>query len=241
MLNYRGVLKSHAADYAAARDCQLESLRLFREIKNQRGAAVCLLNLGNNARRQGDMAVAREYLAEGLAEARAINARRSISDGLLYLAQTARQQGDLTGALDYVAQSLILDAEFDDQLSLIDDQLVRGYIQLDRRDYAAARHDLESCLRTAQDLGAIPEVLGALTGLAILWVRTDQIDRAAEIAGLIDTHPTLTLEMRKSELDPLLAELRAILPPDELAAALDRGATLELAAAVTDLLAELST
>jgi tetratricopeptide (TPR) repeat protein len=199
---------------------------------------VCLLNLGNTARRQGKLAVAQGYLAEGLACARAINARRSISDGLSYLALVARQQGDLAGALDYVSQCLILDGEFDDQLSLIDDTLLRAYILMDLNDHAAARHDLQRSLQAAQDLGAIPEVLEALIGFARLFVRTDRADRAAEIAGLVDIHPTLTIEMRKSEFDPLLTELQAVLGTEYCAAAQERGRSLNLADVVQELLTQ---
>ena len=80
----------------------------------------------------------------------------------------------------------------------------------------------------------------ALTGLARLYARTAQTDRAAELAGLIDAHPALTIELRKSEFDPLLTELRAVLQPDELAVGLERGSTLDLGAVVTDLLAEIA-
>jgi tetratricopeptide (TPR) repeat protein len=235
-LNLQGILKSHEADYAAARDCQVESLRLFREINNQRGVAVCLLNLGNNARRQGDYAVAVKYLTEGLAYGRAINARRSISDGLSFLALVARQQGDLAGALNYISQCLILDGELDDRLALIDDKLVRASIQVDLHDHAAARQDLEQSLRAAHQLGAIPEVLEALAGFARLFARTERADRAAEIAGLINNHPTLTPEMRNSSLEPLLAELQVALQPDVLAAGLERGRSLEVNAVVQELL-----
>ncbi len=239
-LNFQGILKSHAADYAAAMDLQHQSLGLFRDINYQRGVAVCLLNLGNNARRQGDLVVAQEYFAEGLAQARAIDARRSISTGLAYLALVARQQGDLARALDYVTQCLILDVEINDQLAEVDDRIVRADILIDLREHVAARQDLYQALQSAQDMGAIPEILEALSGFGRLFVRTDRIIQAAEFAGLIDAHPALTMEMRKSEFGPLLAELRAVLPATELAAALQRGSKLELAPVVTRLLSELA-
>jgi len=59
---------------------------------------------------------------------------------------------------------------------------------------------------------------------------------AAELAGLVDIHPATNLFIQKGELNTLMSELQALLPPDELAAALKRGKTLDLEATVRDLL-----
>lgn len=227
-LNLLGIVKSNQADYKTASDYYQQSLALFRELADECGISICLGNLGNNARRQGDYAAALEYLSEGLAHARKINARRSISNHLGFLALVAQRQGDLAAALGYISQCLSIDRETDDRIALADDIIARASIQLDRHDNNAARDDLRQGLRLAQELGAVPEVLNAVIGLARLSARTGQAERAAELASLVSVHPALTLETRQNDLDPLVAELKAVLPPDIVAAAMERGRHLDL-------------
>jgi tetratricopeptide (TPR) repeat protein len=235
-LHLLGILSSDQANYATASEYYQQSLAIFRKLANQRGIAVCLINLAIDVMNQGDYTAATQHLSEALAYARAINDRRSIGLALNNLADAAQQQGHLAAALDYISQSLILDREMDYAFALAEDYNYRADIQLDLQDLEAARRDLHQGLQLAQGLGAVPVILHAVIGFARLSARTGQAEQAAEFAGLVDVHPALVAEMRRNKLNPLLAELKAALPPETWAAAKERGRALDLNAVVQELL-----
>ena len=71
-------------------------------------------------------------------------------------------------------------------------------------------------------------------------MRTNAVIQAAELTGLAAQHPVLEdyADLRNGEFATLKREVEAALPADELAAALERGKTLDLDTVIKSLLAE---
>ena len=86
-------------------------------------------------------------------------------------------------------------------------------------------------------IGALPIALDALVGVAGLRAKAGQCAPAAELLGLVQSHPA-TKEESQQIAEPVLAILRDKLPADQLEAALTRGKALELEAVIAEILAE---
>jgi hypothetical protein len=84
-------------------------------------------------------------------------------------------------------------------------------------------------------IGAANTALHVLGGIAGLYIRNSQPLRAAELLGLVLCHTAKNAELER-ESAPLLEELRATLPADELEAALERGGKRALETVVDELL-----
>ena len=89
----------------------------------------------------------------------------------------------------------------------------------------------------SQKKGIVPGILGTLAGLARFFSRTDQLERAAELAALVSDHPAAWHEQRE-RVASVLAQLETRLPPAVMAAARQRGRAGDLAAMADRLLAE---
>ena len=86
----------------------------------------------------------------------------------------------------------------------------------------------------AMDIGTIPRALESLAGLAGVLAHSGQPEQALELAGMVQSHPAVE-NNTKSTIKPILADLRAKLPPDVVKAAVERGKVLELEATVAEI------
>jgi hypothetical protein len=80
--------------------------------------------------------------------------------------------------------------------------------------------------------------LTAVTGFALWYLLNEKVEQGAEIVGLAQAHPLFSHVLKHLRLKPLLAELAAALPADQLNAALERGKTLDLDTVIKEILAE---
>lgn len=237
-LNMLGVVNSEKADYHTAYAYYQKSIVIGEQCGDLRSVAISLINLGSDAEIQRDLVAARDYLSKGLALAQSINARNSIAHALSTLAIVSYLEGDQTLALDFVSQALAIDREIDDRFALAYDLLICAKIQLALHTRNEARRYLQESLHLAQKLGALPTVLLALLNFAQLAMQSGQAEQAAELAGLVSIHPSLTPELKQDDLTQLLHQLRTILPEDTLTTALTRGQTFDLDSVIVELLKE---
>jgi predicted ATPase/DNA-binding XRE family transcriptional regulator len=108
-LNSLAHLAGLQGDYAAAQARGTESLRLFRELGNQRASAHVLCQvLGWSARERGDAATARLRLEEGLALFRELGEQWDIAWGLVTLGGVAVMQEDTDWATALLEEGLSL-------------------------------------------------------------------------------------------------------------------------------------
>jgi len=93
-------------DFTTAEESFAQSLRLFEEQGNTRGAAVCLEFLGTTASIQGDYAAAKIYYQKSLAHYRQSKDSYGTAGGLYCLGDLARITGEYDRAQEYVMESL---------------------------------------------------------------------------------------------------------------------------------------
>ena len=101
-----------------------------------------------------------------------------------------------------------------------------------------AKSLIHEALTLADIIDALPILLETLVGLASLSLRTKAEVFAAELAGLIEHHPSLRNDVRVGEFANLKRELDAAISTEEMAAALERGKALDVRAVVQKILTE---
>ena len=233
-----GVMAYFQGNYPLANDYFQQSLVINREIGSLKGIANNLGNLGLVAQSLRDFTAAKSYTEQSLAILRSIGNRQNVALGLTNLGQGEYKQGNLATAIDYYQQSLVISREFGDRSLVVMNLSGLGNVELVQSNLSAASDWFQQALALSHTIDSTVDTLEALVGLARLRVRTKADVFAAELAGLIDQHPALDEDLRAGELAKLKQDLEAVLSADELAAALERGKTLNMDTIVQKLLAE---
>lgn len=151
-----------------------------------------------------------------------------------YLAET---QGDLSAAQQAFAEIWQQDQghSYFSPAALIG----LGWVALQREDWPAARRHFATALPLIVQLETAPQAIEALAGVAHLQAQAGQLEQALALIGRVYNHPSSYKES-KDRLAGLEAELRAVLSPEQVRAALARGQVSELRATVAGVRAELA-
>jgi len=237
-LNSLGVLFLYVDDHATAIQHFQDSLTLNRSIGDRQGIAGNLTNLGICFQHQGNHAQARRCYEESLAIYREIGRQQGIATDLINLGEVFAAQADYAQAIEHEEQALAIARKIGDRYQIaLCTQYLGTYVAGLGDDEKAARY-LREALAENQELGARPRTLETLVALAGLATNAQRAHRAAEWLGLALNHPASHREVTQAAA-PILSRLRAVLPADELKAALERGQSLDLDSLVNELLAEL--
>lgn len=228
--NNLGNLAYLRGDHQAARDYHSQSLAIKQTLKDSWGEAFSLHNLSNIAYEQGDYAAAQNFSHQSLTIRRTIHDRQGMGAALGNLGNIASAQGDYPAAQDYYNQSLAVREEINDRLGIAEALLGRGMVRICLKDTAGAFADLKTCLEISQTMRAAAVSLEALVGMAHLHLLAGDTLGAAELVGLVASHPATAPDTKTLHLNPLLAQLPLHFP--DVQAALERGRSLELAAVI---------
>lgn len=224
---------------AAASERLQESLTVFRTLGDRRGVASVLLNLGMVLLYQNQAAEAVQRFEESLAISREIGDRWSAAAALNNLGGLALAQQNYEQAARFLEDSLALFREIGDRGAIAQTLTNLGHVAFGLDDLPLATARYQEALQLAQAMGAVPLILEIMAGVARLRAKAQQVESALELVGLALAHPA-TNNDAKAVAEPLLTELRARLPADTVAQALERGKAGDLDAAVAAVLADLA-
>lgn len=206
-----------------------ESVSVMRSINHTRGIAVAVTRLGAAALQLGRHAEARQLLEESLQITRTFNDRWGIGNALNFLGWLAFAEGDLAGAESLIRDSVALFKEDGDQIMLASTLADLGYLLNERNAVSDSRDAFREALQIAMRIRAIPVALNALVGIASLYAKDGDPERALE--GVIHGggHPSST-QQTKDRAQALRAALGAQLSPEKTEAiqAQAREKTLEV-------------
>lgn len=234
-----GIVAMYNGDYGIAARYGEGGLQLYRQLGDQEGIATCLNNLGLIARARGDFAAAANYLAESLTINRAIGVQQHIGLNLSNLGEVARARGDFAAAVRYHEEALaILRAVGARELVALN-ILNLGFVAAAQNDAAVATQYFLDGMVDSLDLGAMPLVLWGIVGIGGLRAKARRFEQAAELLGLALNHPSNNKEIARAAA-PILEDLRAALPANELQAAMERGSRMPVEPVVGRLVAEAS-
>jgi predicted ATPase/DNA-binding CsgD family transcriptional regulator len=148
-----GSLAFYQGDYRAARALHEASLRLWRQLGNQREEARALGSLGDVAHQQGDYAAAQALHEQSLQALRAVGDEPGIAQALIQLGLTVRVRGDYDTARRLYEEALAISRALGNrgfEALVLNNQGRTAYYQ---GDAAAARALHEAALALRRELG----------------------------------------------------------------------------------------
>ncbi|MEK6606010.1 MAG: tetratricopeptide repeat protein, partial [Nitrospirota bacterium] len=170
-LSYRGQTAHLMGDHAAALGHYSQALALSREIKDRRGEAVVLNNLGLLQQARGELDQAEQHFQQALAINTELNERRAMASNLSNLGALSEKRGRRVEARGRYEQALALDKETEARPAIEADLMTlgrlseednrpeeaMGYYERAYRGYLALRHvprALEAGKRLVRAAGA---------------------------------------------------------------------------------------
>ncbi len=231
-----GLIAYSQSNYELAWDLNQQSLAMKQKLGDLLGISYTLGNLGAIALDQRDYEQAEDLYQQSLAMRQELGHQIGISLNTSNLGVVAYYRRDYERARKLHQQSLAIDEQLGYRLGVAYNSIGLGRVAF-KQEQAEALHWFSQALSTAHSIGATPQMLLAIVGFVGWLTQHGQAERAATLVGLVQQHPAQNIEVRKA-LDEVMPSLKAALSPDDLAAALERGKSLDLDTVVAELLAE---
>lgn len=198
-------------------------------------AANCYEGLGLIAQSQGAHEQARDYFQQSFAIRIRGGLHLSAAMALNNLGWNAENMREYERASELYQGALAISEAVGSRTQTAFTLASIGFLTLKQKGNAA--HWFQRGLRIAQEIAAYPTMMIHIAGLAGQLTAQGQYARAAQFAGFAQHHPATNSDITEV-LSLVLPQLQAALPPDELAAALERGKQLNLDSVVQELLGE---
>lgn len=217
-----GIVAGERDEEHRARQLLEEGLAAYQNLDYQPGIAWALDALGDLAGSQGDYARARDLLTASSTLFSAMGDQVSAAWSLCSLGRVLGLMGDHAAARQLLSESLMIFESLDDRhgAAAAHSNLAEGAYAA--HDLVTARRHWLASLRLAREVGAVPYVMDALVGLAIVLSETGAPEQAYELATLAITHPATWRETIDAA-QAVLAVTRAKLDPTAAAQAERRG------------------
>ncbi len=223
----RAWLALDMGDLDGAEQYFAESIALYEATGSTVLAEATRGHTGILARLRGEGAKAEAVLQKGLAHARALQYRREQAVLLGELALLAVDRGDRQQAAQLQAEALALWHALENEpwIAVASGQLAAARVSL-----GSPAEETEALIRTALRLAVrhrlAPTALMTFVGLASHLAAQGERATPLELLALAESHPAATFETRRRATAGT-AELAAEISPAEVAAARQRGASLD--------------
>ena len=225
-LSNLGIVAEGRQDFAIARDHYDQALSIFHEIDDQRGAASTLNNLGMTADTQGDYDNAQQYYAEALAIFEQIGYRHGIATACNNLGILYERLGNYNRAWEYYQRCLPLSHLIGDRRGSVNSLCNLVFTALEIGRIPEARQYLRDAIVIAREIGMTYIRPHLLAGAAQIYLHLNEMERAAELTGVIAGLPDQDFDFKTIRFEPLQMLLREKLPNEARSAAFARGAAL---------------
>ncbi|MFN8375459.1 MAG: tetratricopeptide repeat protein [Anaerolineae bacterium] len=194
-------------------------------------------NLAITANLMGNYERALQLHQQSLERARALGDRFAIARALNNMGEVHKNQSEFPQARDLYLEALPLLREINHKwgVAAVHDNL--GYIAVLLGNYGEARQHFREALHIGEEIGASTTTLDVMVGIARLLAVEGQAERAAEIVGTVLAQSGINAEIERKVNATKEAAMQQ-LNEAGWEAAVERGKTQELAAAVRAFLAE---
>ncbi len=198
-LNNLGTIAQQTGAYAEAKNLYARAAQNYRELADRYGQALTLTNLGIIADIQGDYPEAIRLYQSSLELRREIGERLGMSYSYSNLGFVAYEQGEYVKARRLLQQGLDLKIECGERRTLASSYFDLGLVAIELGEYAEAERQLQLALRGALAVQSALQAMEILSGVAALWLRTNQFEAAllADIFALVIEHPATSQEVRE--------------------------------------------
>ncbi|MCB9453962.1 MAG: tetratricopeptide repeat protein [Anaerolineaceae bacterium] len=226
-LNNLGIVHDMLGDFEKATHYFEASLEIRRKINDRHGIAYTFFNMAAMLNDRDETERALELYAESLKILRIIGERRTIGMALWSLGDlTYRFKGDVPTAYTYLQESLSHYRAVNYLFGIAQTLIALGTVAAGEGDYTQAHQTFQDALAIALERQFDNLVNEVALHIGSLWVRGGQVESGLGVIGLVQSRsPGNTVLERITKR--ILDALRPDIPPDKLAAGLERGATLD--------------
>jgi tetratricopeptide (TPR) repeat protein len=225
-----------AAEYDEAERWAQESQAWYERAGDREGVIAARSELGSIAVMRREFEQAKAFYVANLVEAREMGDRLRAAQALNNLGVAAYEQ-DLDEARACYEQAQVIWEEIGERTGVAVALGNLGDVCISLEQDGAAWAYLRQSLQENLAMQDTPHALGNLVYIAQLRSRAGQPQRAAELLGMALRHPASYSEVAR-DTQPVLEALGEALGPEELEAALARGAEMDLDQVVAEILAE---
>lgn len=209
--NLMGGIVSRLGDLERARRYAAEAIEVYRQLGQDEQLAAALSNLAITLLALGDHQAAAQHLEESIQIARQLNEPHVLASSLAKMGQVAINRKDFSTAKTYLEESLTLRQKIDDRRHMIDSLSLLVLAEMENPPQA--RTHLLDALKYALEVDADSAKLEALLSAAYYDAQIGQLERAAELASIVDAHPAMPDFMRPLYIQPLTTQFNLNLHP----------------------------
>lgn len=194
--NLGGVLRA-LDDLKGARACYEENLSLRRRLGDPRGEALALVNLANLLAQMEQITQARQAYEESLAISNRLNDLWGKALCLHNLGDLERANAAHALSLRHYQESLALRRRANDRTGAAYSLAGLGHTCAALGDFEQARAYFREAAESALSLKLLPVALDALGGMAVLFAKNGQNEKAAALAGFVLSQPAAERQTRQ--------------------------------------------
>ncbi len=234
----QGTEAARRGRYEQASESLKQALYLYEQQGHMRDISQVQHNLGTLVREIGQIDDAIDYYVRALRIGEVVGDRPKVASMVCQLADAWYLKGDYKRAYDYGTQALQIGREtnFTPVVVAVLGYLVRICLR-SGRVAEAQQHALEG-LQAALDMG-YPGFVGHVMGVSIeLLLLHDRAAYAAELYGMLHQHAEVEQSTRQ-DIEPFYIELEEALDPEDLQAAIQRGAQRDITTTAQQLMTDL--
>lgn len=214
-----GLVARILGDYPLAESYYKRSLELYESLNELVRIASLLSGMGLIASDQGRMDEAKAAMEKSLAIARQVHNPSGTALMLTGLSWVNYLRGAYAEAREQALESLSLSRDIGDRWSTANNLGNLGKITCELGDYPAAWDFFREGLALAQRIESLPLQVEILPGIAQWYYRQGSPDYAVMLLHVALNHPACYSEVI-AQAEPLLAQLRAEIPPEQFEAAM---------------------
>lgn len=168
MLSLISALKKEQGYYEQAKKYLEESLVIRKEIGDNHGIVISLVNLGSISFHQGDYELAKKYFEESLAMNKGIGDKKVIAASMTNLGNISYYQGDYEQAREYYKECLAISKEIGYKKLIAISLNSLGSITYVLENSEQAREYYTECLAVSKEIGFINMVASSINNLGFL-------------------------------------------------------------------------
>jgi class 3 adenylate cyclase/Tfp pilus assembly protein PilF len=178
--NIQGATWHVRGSYTKALDYYTESLKIQKQIGDQKGIAICLNNIGLIYVIQSDYPKALDYYQQGLKIEEEMRNPKGIATSLNNIGIIYNDLGNYPKALDYYTRSLKIKEKIGDQKGVAASLNNIGIIYNDQGDYAKALEYHTRSLKIKEQIGDQMGMAPSLHNIGIAYERQDDYTMALD-------------------------------------------------------------
>lgn len=173
-----GIYFTITGNYPSALEEYLATQKIRERMRDEKGVAAVLNNIGNVHLYMANYAKALDYYLQSLKIEEKFGDKVAIGEGYMNVGGVFYEMGKYEQALDYFQKYVQLSSGTDNPMYLPDANFNIGRIYSERKDYVTAMQYFNKALQLAIPVGNKMAEANAYSGIGDIWYDKDELDSA---------------------------------------------------------------